>query len=65
MAAIALVAEDNFCASSTKCDRSGLTNADALRVTKATLMLRSQHVVTQANIALLSAADNDDLSYVD
>ncbi|WP_306423353.1 hypothetical protein [Nostoc favosum] len=28
-------------------------------------MLRSQHVATQANIALLSAADNDDYSYVE
>ena len=28
-------------------------------------LLRSQHVATQANIALLSAADNDDYSYVD
>ncbi len=28
-------------------------------------LLRSQHVATQANIALLSAADNDDLSYID
>ncbi|MCC5655043.1 DUF3854 domain-containing protein [Nostoc sp. XA013] len=28
-------------------------------------LLRSQHVATQANIALLSAADNDDLSFVD
>jgi alkylated DNA repair dioxygenase AlkB len=28
-------------------------------------LLRSQHVATQANIALLSAADNADLSYVD
>ncbi|MEH1967381.1 hypothetical protein [Nostoc sp.] len=28
-------------------------------------LLRSQHVVTQANIALLSAADNDDYSYID
>jgi hypothetical protein len=28
-------------------------------------LIRSQHVATQANIALLSAADNDDLSYVD
>ncbi|MEH1987698.1 hypothetical protein [Nostoc sp.] len=27
--------------------------------------MRSQHVATQANIALLSAADNDDYSYVD
>lgn len=27
--------------------------------------LRSQHVVTQANIVLLSAADNDDYSFVD
>ncbi|QLE45526.1 DUF3854 domain-containing protein (plasmid) [Nostoc sp. C052] len=28
-------------------------------------LLRSQHVATQANIALLSAADNDDYSFVD
>ncbi|MBC1299654.1 DUF3854 domain-containing protein, partial [Nostoc sp. UCD122] len=28
-------------------------------------LLRSQHVATQANIALLSAADNADLSYID
>jgi hypothetical protein len=28
-------------------------------------LLRSQHVATQANIALLSAADNDDYSYID
>jgi hypothetical protein len=28
-------------------------------------LLRSQHIATQANIALLSAADNDDYSYVD
>jgi hypothetical protein len=28
-------------------------------------LLRSQHVATQVNIALLSAADNDDYSYVD
>lgn len=28
-------------------------------------LLRSQHVATQANIVLLSAADNDDYSYVD
>ncbi|WP_208766637.1 hypothetical protein [Nostoc flagelliforme] len=28
-------------------------------------LLRSQHVATRANIALLSAADNDDYSYVD
>ncbi|MGJ5627914.1 plasmid replication protein, CyRepA1 family [Nostoc sp. CALU 1950] len=28
-------------------------------------LLRSQHVATQANIALLSAADNDDYSFID
>jgi Domain of unknown function (DUF3854) len=28
-------------------------------------LLRSQHVATQANIALLSAADNEDYSYID